>query len=71
MSQTPTNVPELIQEAAAEPARARDQAVEVQNRSLGELIEADKHIRRTQAASNPFAGLKRARIKYGKPGGLP
>lgn len=71
MSQTPTNMSELIEQAAAEPSRARDQAVEVQNRSLGELIEADKHLRRTAASKSPLAGLFRAKIKYGKPGGIP
>lgn len=71
MSQVPSNIPELIEQAAAEPARARDQAVEVQNRSLTELIEADKYLRRSKASRNPLAGMFRARIKYGKPGGLP
>lgn len=71
VSQTPTNLNDLIQEAAADPARARDQAMEVQSRSLTELIEADKHLRRTKAAANPFAAVRRARIKHGRPGGLP
>lgn len=66
-----SNIRELIEQAATDPARARDQAMEVQSRSLGELIEADKHLRRTKAARNPLAGLRRAQIKFGKPGGLP
>lgn len=71
MSQTPTNMQELIEQAAADPARARDQAVEVQSRPLTELIEVDKHLRRVNGASNPFAAIKRRQIRMGRPGGLP
>lgn len=60
----------LIEQAAADPARARDQAVEVQSRSLGELIEADKHLRKVSRAANPFGAVKRAQVKPGRAGGF-
>ena len=68
--QLPSEQGGVIERSLAEPLRARDQALEVQNRSLGELIEADKYLRKTKSASNPFAVIKRARIVFGRPGGL-
>lgn len=64
-----TNLNSQIEQGASEPLRARDKAVEVQNRSLGELIEADKHLRKTSRRS-PLAGLYRFIQKPGRPGGL-
>lgn len=70
MSSTSTNMATLIEQAAADPARARDQAVEVQSRPLAELIEADKHLRKVSRAAAPFGAIKRAQVKPGRAGGL-
>jgi len=64
-------IKQAIEEQAAEPSRARDGAVEVQQRPIGELIAADKYLRKTLAGSNPLGFIKRARIRLGRPGGLP
>jgi hypothetical protein len=72
VSSTPTNAEQQIEQALAEPARARDSAMEVQQRPIPELIEADKHLRRVQASrGNPFGAIKKASISNGRPGGLP
>lgn len=69
MSQTPTTIQTAIEQAAGEPVRARDNAVEVQQRPIGELIEADKYLRRANASANPLGAVFRARTVFGKPGG--
>jgi len=63
------NLSDKIEQAAAEPLKARDGSIEIQQRSVGELIEADKHTRKTSRKS-PLAGMYRFKQKPGRPGGL-
>lgn len=70
VSGTPTNAQQQIEQAINEPARARDNAIEVQNRSVDELIKADKHLRGSHAAKSPFRAIKRAMIRFGSSGGI-
>ena len=71
MSSTPTAAQTQLEQTITEPKRARDAAIEVEQRSVGELIEADKHLRRTSAASSPFGAIKKGQLRFGRPGGLP
>ena len=65
-----TNLSDQIQQAASEPLKVRDGSTEVQQRSVGEMIEADKYLRKTTRKS-PLAGMYRFKQKPGRPGGLP
>lgn len=65
-----TNLSDQIEQAAGEPVKVRDGSTEVQQRSVSELIEADKHLRKNTRKS-PLAGMFRFKQKPGRPGGLP
>lgn len=64
MADANTELTQLI----TEPKRARDDAIEVQQHSIPEMIAADKHLRATSRRS-PLAGIFKARLKPGRPGG--
>lgn len=69
MSSSHTSAQQQIEQALSEPARARDNAIEVQNRSVREMIEADKYLRKSRV-SNPLGAIKIGKIRFGRPGGL-
>lgn len=64
MADANTELNQLI----SEPKRARDDAVEVQQHSITEMIAADKHLRAT-SRSSPLAGIFRFKMRSGRPGG--
>lgn len=66
---TVTEIEAITDQVAGEPARARDQAMEVQQHSIGELIELEKHRGRKAASANPFQAIGRRRALHGRPGG--
>ena len=64
-----TDLSTQIEQAAGEPVKARDGSNEVQQRPIGEMIEADKYLRKNTRKS-PLAGMFRFIQKPGRPGGL-
>ena len=59
---------EQLEQLVNEPKRARDDAVEVQQHSIPDMIAADKHLRATNRRS-PLAGIFRFKMRSGRPGG--
>jgi|JI10StandDraft_1071094.scaffolds.fasta_scaffold45589_3 hypothetical protein len=59
---------ETIAEQAAEPLIHESDGVKTQNRSLDELIKADKYVKSSQASAVGFAGIQT--IKINRPGAV-
>lgn len=67
MATSPTNgdFTETIETAAVEPASASADGVQMQARSISELIEADRYLASKRAAANGFGGIRMAKIVPG------
>lgn len=53
---------DTIEAAAAEPASVSGPAGSTQQRPLGELIEADKHLQGKEAQKRPLGGISLTRV---------
>lgn len=67
MATNPTNgdFTETIETAAVEPAQASGDGVSMSNRSISELIEADRYLAAKRAAAQKHGGLRFAKIQPG------
>lgn len=64
-----TTPAEQLATDALKPASISNDGVSVSNRSLSELIEADKYLASKKAAASPVQFLKSAIVKIVPPGG--
>jgi len=58
-----------LKTVAVEPARARDNAIDVQNQPIPDLIALDKHLNRANVAKAPHRAVLRVPGAFGTPGG--
>ena len=63
----PDDLDDAIESAAAQPQQASVDGQSVTQRSLSELIEADRYLarKRAQAAANPNFGVRVKKVTFG------